>query len=96
MSDEKKEPLVRIDGILWNTPWEMFPGAREAINRVGEVTGKLIDLNSESTLLVVKGEKGEILRFERNGDVFYKGELVENAKDVVDGFRQFLEEREML
>ena len=32
----------------------------------------------------------EIMRFNENGDIFVKGELVENGKDVVNAFREFL------
>ena len=32
----------------------------------------------------------EILRFEENGDIYLHGELIEQASDVVDGFRQWL------
>lgn len=34
----------------------------------------------------------EILRFASNGDIFVKGKLIENDKEVVDGFRQWLKE----
>lgn len=43
-----------------------------------------------SNLLVISGDDGEILRFERNGDIYVKGRLVENDKEVVEGFREFL------
>lgn len=32
----------------------------------------------------------EILRFDCNGDIYVKGNLAENDKSVVDGFRDFL------
>lgn len=32
----------------------------------------------------------EMLRFESNGDIYVKGRLVENDKEVVEGFREFL------
>lgn len=35
-------------------------------------------------------EQVEILRLEPNGDIFIKGKLVENDKEVVDGLREFL------
>ena len=31
-----------------------------------------------------------IMRFCPNGDIFVKGKLIENDKEVVDGFREFL------
>ena len=34
---------------------------------------------------------GEMIRLEPNGDIYIKGKLVENDKEVVDGMRQFLE-----
>jgi len=32
-----------------------------------------------------------ILELRKNGDIFVKGKLVENDKEVVDGLREFLE-----
>ncbi|AZV43596.1 hypothetical protein BAOM_2987 [Peribacillus asahii] len=32
----------------------------------------------------------EILRLEPNGDIFIRGRLVENDKQITDGLRQFL------
>ena len=48
--------------------------------------------NSESfngAIIFNPGEK-EIIRLENNGDIFVKGKLVENDKEVVDGLREFL------
>tara|TARA_B110000971_G_scaffold211253_1_gene239384 strand:- start:12 stop:221 length:210 start_codon:yes stop_codon:yes gene_type:complete len=32
----------------------------------------------------------EIIKFCENGDIFIKGKLVENDREVVEGFREFL------
>ena len=40
--------------------------------------------------------KQEILKFEENGDIYVKGKLIENDKEVVDGMREFLEESSMI
>jgi hypothetical protein len=42
-------------------------------------------------LFLLVGSNGkEILRFEKNGDIFLRGMLTDNDKQVVDGFRDFL------
>lgn len=38
----------------------------------------------------VGNDGSEILRLDANGDIFVKGKLVENDKQVVDGMRAFL------
>jgi hypothetical protein len=38
----------------------------------------------------LRGENKEILRFEENGDIFIHGELAENNKQIIDGFKEFL------
>jgi hypothetical protein len=50
-----------------------------------EVTGE------ESIMtLYANDQYDEILRFEQNGEIYIKGDLVTNDLDVVDGFRDFL------
>jgi hypothetical protein len=42
-------------------------------------------------LLFIQDREGkEILKIDENGDFFVKGKFVENDKEVVDGFREFL------
>ena len=41
-------------------------------------------------VLVFRNEQIEILRFSDNGDIFVKGKLVENDKEIVEGLREFL------
>jgi len=44
-----------------------------------------------TNIFVVFGVDGnEVIRFEKNGNIFVKGKLAENDKEVVDGFRRFL------
>lgn len=38
----------------------------------------------------------EILKFEHNGDIFVKGKLVENDKEVVTALREFLQDQHRL
>jgi hypothetical protein len=45
---------------------------------------------SPSLFLLVGSNGKEILRFEKNGDIFLRGMLTDNGKQVVDGFRDFL------
>lgn len=42
------------------------------------------------SIFVINTENQELLRFELNGDIYIKGNLVENDKEVVDAFREFL------
>jgi hypothetical protein len=45
----------------------------------------------EPTFIIFKGKDNlEILKLEPNGDIFVKGRLVENDKQVVEGMRSFL------
>lgn len=46
-------------------------------------------IKPKNNLIFVCGNK-EMLRFEENGDIFVKGDLIENDKDVVEGLRDFL------
>lgn len=50
----------------------------------------ILELKEASILIMVDKEGNEMLKFEQNGDVFYKGKLIENDKQVTDGFREFL------
>ena len=43
------------------------------------------------TLEDPSGERRELLRFCRNGDIFIHGRLAENDKAVVEGMREFLQ-----
>tara|TARA_R110000744_G_scaffold378868_2_gene495704 strand:- start:220 stop:405 length:186 start_codon:yes stop_codon:yes gene_type:complete len=51
---------------------------------------KILELKEASILLMVDKEGNEMLKFEKNGDVFYKGKLIENDKQITEGFREFL------
>lgn len=45
----------------------------------------------ENVVLFMQGNKGiEILKLCANGDIFVHSKLVENDKEVVDAFREFL------
>lgn len=41
------------------------------------------------SILTIMGDE-EILRFEKNGDIYVKGKLIVNDMEVVEGFREFL------
>lgn len=38
----------------------------------------------------VPGYKGEVLKLAANGDIFVKGKLIENDKEVVEALRYFI------
>ena len=61
------------------------------LNINGEIkTGILAKpLIPENKIYFHCGDK-EIIRLEPNGDIYVRGELVENDKDVVEGMRDFL------
>jgi hypothetical protein len=40
--------------------------------------------------MVFSVKSGEVLRFKANGDIYVKGRLAENDKEVVEGIRAFL------
>jgi hypothetical protein len=46
----------------------------------------------QNTILFLQGDKSnqEILKLCENGDIFVKGRLAENDKEVVDALREFL------
>ena len=44
--------------------------------------------------IVANGE--EVIRFEQNGDIFVRGKLTENDKEVVEAFRCFLTNQGLL
>ncbi len=46
--------------------------------------------NENTIAFTLNGGKTEVLRFNPNGDVFVRGNLVENDKQVVEGIREFL------
>jgi hypothetical protein len=58
------------------------------------VTLKLHSMNPEPTSIVFfrDNNRGEtpMLELKSNGDIFVKGRLVENDKEVVDAMREFL------
>ncbi|MNW42928.1 hypothetical protein D3C74_201130 [compost metagenome] len=53
------------------------------------ITGEFVPENQPIMKILGKDGK-EILRFGPNGDIFVHGELVENNKDVIDAFKEFL------
>ncbi|PER45278.1 hypothetical protein [Bacillus thuringiensis] len=54
----------------------------------GELSKLARDTSHDSIVLKV-GEQ-EIVTLKSNGDIYVKGKLVENDKEVVDGMREFL------
>ncbi|MCS3600126.1 hypothetical protein [Bacillus sp. JUb91] len=50
---------------------------------------KLVRDTSHDSIILKVGEK-EMVSLKSNGDIFVKGKLVENDKEVVDGLREFL------
>lgn len=47
-----------------------------------------MDENTGSIIFKIKDF--EIMRFDPNGDIFVKGSLVENDREIIEGLRQFL------
>lgn len=43
---------------------------------------------SEDIFTIINDGK-ELLKFERNGDIYVKGKLIENDKEVVNAFREY-------
>lgn len=59
--------------------------------KIEQLTTGVINFKSEpSSFWFHTAEAGEILRFDPNGDIFVKGKLIENDKEVVDTLREFL------
>lgn len=46
--------------------------------------------NLEGDIVFSIGQKKEILKLADNGDIFVKGKLIENDKEVVDALREFI------
>ena len=51
---------------------------------------------NDPILLISTPDQGDILRFDRNGDIYVRGNLIENDHEVVDGFRDFLKSRNLI
>ena len=52
-----------------------------------KLTGKEFESN---TIQFFTNENNEIIKLCDNGDIFVKGKLIENDKEVVDAMREFL------
>lgn len=50
---------------------------------------KLARDTSQDSIILKVGEQ-EMVSLKSNGDIYVKGKLVENDKEVVDGMREFL------
>jgi hypothetical protein len=48
-----------------------------------------------SPIFRIHGFDDEILRFESDGNIYLHGELIENDKELVDGFREFLRQQNL-
>jgi hypothetical protein len=44
-----------------------------------------------SVVFTPSSDAGPILELKQNGDIFVKGKLIENDKEVVDALREFLQ-----
>ena len=61
---------------------------KEGPNKLEGLHVNAKDLKSN---LILNGNSGnEILRLEDNGDVYYKGKLIDNDTDLVNQFKKFL------
>ena len=52
-----------------------------------KLTGEEIERDS---IIFYTNENNEMLKLCANGDILVKGKLIENDKEVVDAFREFL------
>lgn len=50
----------------------------------------------ECSIFEIRHDSESIIRFEKNGDIFIHGDLIENDKQVVEGFRNFLKQQGMI
>jgi hypothetical protein len=48
------------------------------------------DLDSESNIVFQVGDTNEFIKLCSNGDIYVKGKLIENDKELVDGLREWL------
>lgn len=56
-----------------------------------EIPGPHIVKADQSVLgFALQAASREIMRFEPNGDIYIRGKLIENDRDVVEGMRRFL------
>ena len=49
-----------------------------------------ISVHTPSLISLFDKDSIEFMRFENNGDIYVKGVLAENSKEIVDAFREFL------
>lgn len=58
----------------------------------GFFTPQIVAFHQEETpVMVIKSHDEEVLKFCTNGDIFIYGKLADNDKEVVDGFKHFLQ-----
>lgn len=64
-----------------------------------EITGRFLtpeELNKHLNSINFNCGGKEIISLRENGDIYVKGKLIENDKEVVEGFRQFLRQQHLL
>ncbi len=49
------------------------------------------DIKNNNIYFCVNPSDGPIMEFKENGDIYVKGKLIENDKEVVDAMREFLQ-----
>lgn len=84
------------DGNMYLPPCDSASGKQTKIDTLpgaADLTEPFLAVGSEfetnKTSFVVGGE--EIIGLHQNGDIYVKGKLVENDKEVVDALREFLQ-----
>jgi hypothetical protein len=66
-------------------------------NNLGiQATDPTLTSNNISFMSTIDKNYTEILKLCSNGDIFVKGKLIENDKEVVDAMREFLKRQEYL
>lgn len=76
--------ITGIKGEIYPCKIDIF---KESYDSVKELKNSELEKNE---ITFFTEEATEILKFCQNGDIFIKGNLVENDKEVVDAMREFL------
>lgn len=71
--------------------WKFVKELTDNESKIGNINEQIIAKKLESPQNITFTIKSkEVLKFEENGDIFVKGKLVDNDKEVVDKLREFL------
>lgn len=54
-----------------------------------EIKAEIFNKNDKHTLFEVMSDYKSILKIDNDGDIYVKGKLIENDKEVVEAFREY-------